>query len=97
MNSTYAKAYTEVLEILNHLSIKEYNRIPKEKIEEFSKYKDKNYKFVFDENLPINKQNISKEVNAIIITLFREYFATDEQKIKLQKILYLNEVRKQKI
>lgn len=32
MTNTYARAYTEVLEILNHFSKEEYNKIPEEKI-----------------------------------------------------------------
>ena len=31
MNNKYAKAYTEVLEILRHFTEEEYSRIPKEK------------------------------------------------------------------
>ena len=32
MNNNYAKAYTEVLEILNYLPLDEYERIQKDKI-----------------------------------------------------------------
>ena len=33
MTNIYAKAYTEVLEILNHFSKEEYSKIPQEKID----------------------------------------------------------------
>ena len=32
MTNSYAKAYTEVLEILSHFSAEEYSKIPQEKI-----------------------------------------------------------------
>lgn len=38
MTNTYARAYTEVIEILNHVSKKEYCKIPVEKIEFYKKY-----------------------------------------------------------
>ena len=41
MNNTYSKAYTEVLEIINHFSEEEYKKIPKEKIDFFVKTKIK--------------------------------------------------------
>ena len=39
MNNEYSKAYTEVLEIINHFSEDEYKKIPKEKIDFFEKNK----------------------------------------------------------
>lgn len=45
MNNTYSKAYTEVLEIINHFSEEEYKKIPKEKIDFFEENKDKDYNF----------------------------------------------------
>ena len=100
MTNTYEKAYTEVLEILKYLPKYEYDKIPKEKIKFYENNKDNNYIYVFDTTKPINKQKISKEANAIIITLFRDFFATENQKERLQKILlqneeiYQNELRK---
>ena len=95
MNERYSKAYVEVLEIISHFSEEEYNKIPKEKIEFYEANKDKDYKFNFD---PSNDEeaykNVSKEAKAIIVTLFRDYYATEEQKEKLKEILLENE-RKQ--
>ena len=41
MNNTYSKAYTEVLEIINHFSEDEYKKITKEKIDFYEKHKDR--------------------------------------------------------
>ena len=37
INNIYAKAYKEVIEIIKYFPEKEYNKIPKEKIEYYKK------------------------------------------------------------
>ena len=90
-NDKYAKAYTEVLEILKYLPKNEYNKIAKEKINFFVANKDNSYKFSINPHIPLDKQNISIEANSIIIVLFRDYFATENQKEKLNIMLKQNE------
>lgn len=90
-NNIYAKAYKEVLEIIKFFPEKEYNKIPKEKIEYYKNNMDKNYEFIIDPQKDLSEQNISKEANAIIISLYQDYFATEEQKQKIKEILELNE------
>lgn len=84
INTIYAKAYTEVLEIIKHFPEEEYNKIPKEKIEFYKDNKDKDYVFVINPEIDLSEQNISPEANAIIVNLFRDYFATEEQKVKIK-------------
>ena len=91
MTDSYARAYTEVLEILKYLPIEEYKRIPKEKIDFYNKNKDANYSYNFDNTKPLEEQKISREANAIIVTLFRDFFANETQKEKLEVILKQNE------
>jgi len=95
INENYAKAYTEVLEIIKYLPHEELDRIPKEKIDFFERNKDKFYKFNISLEKPLSEQNISIEANSVIITLFRDYFATDIQREKLKNILEQNEMRYQ--
>lgn len=52
---------------------------------------DKDYEFAINAEINLSEQNISKEANAIIITLYQDYFATEEQKQKIKEILELNE------
>lgn len=100
MEETYEKAFVEVLAIIKNLPKKEYEKIPKEKIEILEKHSDKSYEFNININVPLESQNISKKANAILVTLYRDYFATDSQKEKLKEILKNNwlqeEERKQK-
>lgn len=91
MGNNYEKAYTEILEILKYIPKEEYERIPKEKILFFEENCDKNYEFKFDINKSLDEQEFLRETNAIIVVLFRDYFATDTQKEKLQRILLENE------
>ena len=69
VNNNYAKAYTEVLEIIKHFPKEEYQKIPNEKILFFEANMDKNYDFKIDPKICLEKQNISEEANAIIIIL----------------------------
>lgn len=66
MNNVYSKAYTEVLEIINHFSENEYK-----------KYQEKKLIFM--------------KKNAILVSLFRDYFATDRQKEILKNLLQQNQ------
>ena len=95
MNEKNAKVYTEVLEIIKHFSAEEYSKLPKEKIEFYEKNMDKDYKFVINPDMDLEKQNISKEATAIIITLFMDYLATQEQKVKIKEILDLNQKKEE--
>lgn len=95
INTIYAKAYTEVLEIIKHFPEEEYNKIPKEKIEFYKDNKDKDYVFVINPEIDLSEQNISPEANAIIVNLFRDYFATEEQKVKIKEILDLNQKKEE--
>lgn len=91
INNTYAKAYTEVLEVIRHFPKEEYSKIPVEKIEFYKTNMDKDYTFTINPEIDLAEQNISQEANAIIVNLFRDYFATEEQKIKIKEILDLNQ------
>lgn len=95
MNENYKKAYTEVLEIIKYLPEEEYEKISKERIKFFEENCDKNYNFNFDISKSLEEQEFLRETNAIIVTLFRDFFATEKQKEKLQKILIDNEEKYQ--
>lgn len=97
MMDTYSRACTEVVVILkNYLSKAEFDKIPREKMEFFEKNQDKNYDYKIDKNLPFPKQNISEMANSIIITIYRDYFASHKQKETLNRILILNDTKKEK-
>ena len=90
-NPKYSRAYTEVLEIVKYFSKEEYEKIPDEKIEFYKQNMDKDYVFTINPEIDLAEQNISPEANAIIVNLFTDYFATEEQKVKIKEILDLNQ------
>lgn len=95
MTNTYAKAYTEVLEIISHFSEDEYNKIPKEKISYYENNCDKEYEFKINPEIDLSEQNISDKANAILVMLFRDYYADEKQKEVLKNLLMQNQNKKE--
>ena len=91
MINNYARAYTEVLEILSYFSNEEYSKIPEEKIKYFKENMDKDYIYMINPEIDLSVQHISSEANAILISLFRDYFASENQKGMLSKLLNKNQ------
>lgn len=96
MEKKYAKAYTEVLEILKHIPEDEYERIPKTEIQFYENNCDKNYKFIYDESLNVKDQTISREANAVIVAIYMNYFANEKQKSIINEILKQNSIKAEK-
>lgn len=91
MINAYKRAYTEVIEIIKYFPNEEYAKIPLEKINYYKENMDKDYNFQINPNIELEKQNISREANAILVTLFNDYFATDRQKEILNNLLKQNQ------
>ena len=79
------------MEIIKYFPEEEYSKIPKEKIDFYKKNMDKNYNFKINPEIDLSNQDISAEANAIIINLFTDYFATENQKLKIKEILDSNQ------
>lgn len=90
LDNIYKRAYTEVIEVLNNLSKEEYEKIPKSRIEYYKKNMDKTYEFKINSRIPIEHQKLSKEANAILVSLFLEYFVNEKQRVGLQEMLDKN-------
>ena len=89
MVNEYSRNYTEVLEILKYIPIDEYNKIPKQKIEFYEKYKDRSYKYEYNFN------SISKNTKCILTNLYKDYIANDKEKELINSILNLNWQKKE--
>ena len=68
VDSKYGIAYSEVLEILKHIPIEDYN---------------KDFTFNYDSSKTLEEQNVSNITKGIIILLFRDYWATEIQRNKI--------------
>ena len=93
MVNKYEKAYKEALEIINFLPKEEYNKIPKDKIDFFKRNMDKDYNFSINPGIHLQEQNILEETYAIMIALYQDYFASEEQNTQIENILKLNELK----
>ena len=58
---------------------------------------DKDYKYTINSEIDLSKQDISDEANAILVSLFKNYFADDKQKEILNNLLKQNQVKIDKI
>lgn len=76
----YAKAYTELLEILKYFSKESLEKLPKENIEMYNLEKDKNYNYTYNEELELDEQNISKLTIILIANLYIQYLASEEER-----------------
>ena len=83
VDNKYVIAYSEVLEILKHIPLEDYNKIPKTKIEFFKTNADNEYTFNYDPSKTLEEQNVSNITKGIIILLFRDYWATERQRNKI--------------
>ena len=79
----YANAYKEVLDILKYVPKEDYEKIPKKKIEMFSKCANYDHFFEYNPDITLEEQNVSDIAQTIIAILFRDYWATDEQREKI--------------
>lgn len=77
------REYNEVVEILNHIPKEDYNKIPKNMINMFKANIDSDYNFKFNTKKSLQEQNVSKEAKIIIAILYRDYWATEEQRRKI--------------
>ena len=86
MNDTYECSYVEVLEILKYIPKEEYDKIPKELIEFFEEHKDKSYKYIYNSVSP----KTLRKTDAIIVSLYKDYIANDNEKEQIEKRLMEN-------
>lgn len=91
MEQQYRMAYREVIEILKHIPQEEFNKIPKSIIDFFENNKDQNYFFTYDVSKTLVEQKVLRETNSIIVALYKDYFANENQKEKIDIILNNNE------
>ena len=78
-------AYSEVIYILGFIDRKDYEKIPLELIEFFEDSSNPNFTVEYDPKISLNEQNISEEAKAIISVLYREYWASEDEKQELLK------------
>lgn len=81
----YRNAFKEVDEILKYTDIDLVNKIPKKFINFLRANMNNDYEFNVQEGLHLNKQNLSEEANNILALIYRDYWATEEEKEEFRK------------
>ena len=84
MEDNYAKAYREVIEILNFVPKESVDKIPQTMIDTFKAKMDQNYIFNVDINKSFEEQELLDETKAIFANIFRDYWATPYQKERIE-------------
>lgn len=69
MEDNYAKAYKEVIEILNFVPKESVDKIPETMLEVFKTKMDKDWDFKVDINKSFDEQNLLDETKAIFANL----------------------------
>lgn len=83
VNTEYKIAYREVLEILKYISREEFNKVPQDMLEMFKNNASNENQFIYDQNKTLQEQNVSEIARTIIAILFRDYWATENQRQKI--------------
>ena len=83
-NEEYAVACTEVLEVLNYISKEDYNKVPRDVIQVLEKNKKDDIVFLYNPWKDINEQKMSETGRMMLVSFFRDYWATEVQKNKIK-------------
>ena len=101
MDTNYPKAYKEVVEILKNVPEEDVNKIPKDLLNMFNNKMDNEYEFEIDTSKEFEDLEIMEETKAIFANIYRDYWATPEQKARIlatqaNEILKIEQIKKQK-
>ena len=80
IKENYCKAYKEVIEVLRYVPREEVVKIPRNMLKIFKENYDRNYNFKIDTTKPFKEQKIMDETKAIFANIYKDYWATPEQK-----------------
>lgn len=83
VTTEYKIAYAEILEIIKHISKEEQDKIPSDMMEMFKANASENSNFIYNPQKTLQEQNVSEIAISIIAILYRDYWATKEQKQKI--------------
>lgn len=87
LDKSFAKAATEVLEILNYVEDEEFNKIDKTFINMLEKCKDENHEFKINENDDFDSLVLTQKTNDLLAYIYRKYWANEEEKKEFDELL----------
>ena len=98
VSENYKKAFVELEAVLKCLNYDDYNKIPKNLINEIEQNKDKEYKYEYNETLEYYKWNFIPETKALLYNIFKNYLATEKQieDLRRKELIEINKLEEEK-
>lgn len=91
-----ARELKEIYEILKFFPQNELSKISKKFLNFIEKNKDNAYNFIWDENKEFNENTVLPGTITLMQMIFLDYFASEEEKKEINRILDENEQKFQK-
>lgn len=95
MKTTINQAFSEVYDVINHMSKEMQEKIPKSFINLIKDNRDLDFKFYIDYSIDI-KEQLLEETKVILSIIYRDYLCDKEKREKLLEI-DLEELKKEEI
>ena len=91
--SDYSKVFKELSEIFKYIPEEQMKKIPDEIIKRIEEKKDNEYNYEVMHIEDFQNQNMFKETRAILAVLYRDYWASEEERKEIkeqERIEYIN-------
>lgn len=95
VSEEYKIAATEVLDIIEHLSLNATNKIPMQLLEFFKEVSMQDYKPQFDYSGGLEKINFTPKTKALLAMIYRNYLCSEEERKEFDQKLFENEEKYQ--
>lgn len=95
VSEEYKIAATEVLDIVEHLSLNATNKIPLQLLDFFKDVSMEDYKPEFDYSDGLEKINFTPKTKALLAMIYRNYLCSEEERKELDQKLFENEEKYQ--
>ncbi len=95
LNQKYSEASVEVLDILNHMNIKDVSKVSKKFITFLNENASKEYISNLDYSKRLNDMELKEETRGLLAIMYEKYWCPEEEKQDLQKKFYENEQKYQ--
>ena len=82
----YAKAYNEILKIIEYLPDSEYQKIPQKLIDQFQEKSEKEYVFEIQSEDDFENKKLLKETEYIMYALYRNYLSDEKEREQLMRL-----------
>lgn len=95
MNQRYREASVDVLDILNHMSLTEQEKVSKKFIDFLKENSSEDYVSNLDYTKSLDEMELSDETRGLISIMYRNYWCTAEEKKELDAKFIENEMKRQ--